>query len=193
MPNEFDPCFDIRKVRIAKALGCTPSLVQEIWDKLEIDLLEDPNDLGVIRETVKIYESASKLTDRLLKTLDTIPADECDRLIVERSDVLKKTKEINEELHKLLSHRVSIINRNPNTGGSDVKADALAELVALIYEASNRKVTFGQFENNPTTNFCKSVMEVLSICETKRYQSVHKDYISNWRQPARKAFKRRNS
>ena len=91
----------------------------------------------------------------------------------------------------LHAQRKSVIDRNPRRGGSDPRADKLAELVALIFEHQGRKVTFGLTDAEPSTHFCKSVRDVIVICESKRFQKGQAVYLTDWRQPARKAFDKR--
>ena len=63
-----------------------------------------------------------------------------------------------------------MMDRNPSFGGQDARADRLAEFVAVIFEETGRSVTFGHFEGEPTTDFGRTVREVLDICDNKRLE-----------------------
>jgi hypothetical protein len=138
-------------------------------------------------------------TDRINAKVDSLPDNEKDRLHVEGGQLIQKIKDLRSELHELLEHRKSVIDRNPSVGGQDARADRLAEFVAVIFEETGRSVTFGHFEGEPTTDFGRTVREVLDICDNKRLEVTEmtdkhystKTYITNWRQPAHKAAKKR--
>ena len=188
----------IRAKRLTTALGCSPSLVQQVWQRLHIDINEDPNELIELKAIVKQYRSLVQSTDRISAKVDSLPDNEKDRLHVEGGQLIQKIKDLRSELHELLEHRKSVIDRNPSVGGQDARADRLAEFVAVIFKETGRPVTFGHFEGEPTTSFGKAVREVLSICENNRLEVTEmtdkhyhtKTYITNWRQPAHKAAKK---
>ncbi|MDB9890018.1 hypothetical protein OAD74_01355 [Alphaproteobacteria bacterium] len=180
-------------------LGCSPSLVQQVWQRLHIDINEDPNELIELKAIVKQYRSLVQSTDRISAKVDGLPDNEKDRLHIEGGQLIQKIKDLRSELHELLEHRQSVIDRNPSFGGQDARADRLAEFVAVIFEETGRSVTFGHFEGEPTTDFGRKVREVLDICDNKRLEVTEmtdkhystKTYITNWRQPAHKAAKKR--
>ena len=189
----------IRAKRLTAALGCSPSLVQQVWQRLHIDINEDPNELIELKAIVKQYRSLVQSTERISTKVAGLPDNEKDRLHVEGGQLIQKIKDLRSELHELLEHRKSVIDRNPSVGGQDARADRLAEFVAVIFEETGRSVTFGHFEGEPTTDFGRTVREVLDICENKRLEVTEmtdkhystKTYITNWRQPAHKAAKKR--
>ena len=189
----------IRAKRLTTTLGCSLSLVQQVWQRLHIDINEDPNELIELKAIVKQYRSLVQSTDRISAKVDSLPANEKDRLHVEGGQLIQKIKDLRLELHELLGHRKSVISRNPSVGGQDARADRLAEFVAVIFEETGRSVTFGHFEGEPTTDFGRTVREVLDICDNKRLEVTEmtdkhystKTYITNWRQPAHKAAKKR--
>ncbi len=45
-------------------------------------------------------------------------------------------------------------------------------------------------KEEPTTDFGRAVQQALKICNNKRLEDPRRDYITNWRQPANKAFQR---
>ena len=187
---------DRRVLELSRLLACTPSLVQQVWQRLHIDINEDPNELIELKAIVKQYRSLLQSTDRISAKVDILPDNEKDRLHVEGGQLIQKIKDLRSELHELLEHRKSVIDRNPSVGGQDARADRLAEFVAVIFEETGRSVTFGHFEGEPTTDFGKKVREVLDICDNKRLEVTDKHhrisaYITNWRQPAHKAAKKR--
>jgi hypothetical protein len=189
----------IRVKRLTTTLGCSLSLVQQIWQRLHLDINEDPNELIELKAIVKQYRSLLQSTDRISAKVDSLPDNEKDRLHVEGGQLIQKIKDLRLELHELLGHRKSVISRNPSVGGQDARADRLAEFVAVIFEETGRSVTFGHFEGEPTTDFGRTVREVLDICDNKRLEVTEmtdkhystKTYITNWRQPAHKAAKKR--
>jgi len=189
----------IRADRLTTTLGCSLSLVQQIWQRLHLDINEDPNELIELKAIVKQYRSLLQSTDRISAKVDSLPDNEKDRLHVEGGQLIQKIKDLRSELHELLEHRQSVIDRNPSFGGQDARADRLAEFVAVIFEETGRSVTFGHFEGEPTTDFGRTVREVLVICDNKRLEVTEmtdkhyhtKTYITNWRQPAHKAAKKR--
>ena len=189
----------IRAKRLTTTLGCSLSLVQQIWQRLHLDINEDPNELIELKAIVKQYRSLLQSTDRISAKVDSLPDNEKDRLHVEGGQLIQKIKDLRLELHELLEHRKSVIDRNPSFGGQDARADRLAEFVAVIFEETGRSVTFGHFEGEPTTDFGRTVREVLDICDNKRLEVTEmtdkhystKTYITNWRQPAHKAAKKR--
>ena len=189
----------IRAKRLTTTLGCSLSLVQQIWQRLHLDINEDPNELIELKAIVKQYRSLLQSTDRISAKVDSLPDNEKDRLHVEGGQLIQKIKDLRLELHELLGHRKSVIDRNPSVGGQDARADRLAEFVAVIFEETGRSVTFGHFEGEPTTDFGRTVREVLDICDNKRLEVTEmtdkhystKTYITNWRQPAHKAAKKR--
>ena len=192
---ELNPKNDIRITRLSKTLNCSASLVQETWQMLGIDSFDDPHELSSVQEAADIYLSAGKHAARLSEMLSSLSEAEVERLTVERNDVVKSSivsaRTLSEELLALHAQRKSVIDRNPRRGGSDPRADKLAELVALIFEHQGRKVTFGLTDAEPSTHFCKSVRDVLVICESKRFQKGQTVYVTDWRQPSRKAFLKR--
>ena len=189
----------IRADRLTTTLGCSPSLVQQVWQRLHIDIYEDPNELIELKAIVKQYRSLLQSTDRISAKVEGLPDNEKDRLHIEGGQLIQKIEDLRSELHELLEHRQSVIDRNPSFGGQDARADRLAEFVAGIFEETGRSVTFGHFEGEPTTDFGRTVREVLDICDNKRLEVTEmtdkhystKTYITNWRQPAHKAAKKR--
>ena len=189
----------IRAKRLTTTLGCSLSLVQQVWQRLHLDINEDPNELIELKAIVKQYRSLVQSTDRISAKVDGLPDNEKDRLHIEGGQLIQKIKDLRSELHELLEHRKSVIDRNPSVGGQDARADRLAEFVAVIFEETGRSVTFGHFEGEPTTDFGRTVREVLDICDNKRLEVTEmtdkhystKTYITNWRQPAHKAAKKR--
>jgi hypothetical protein len=187
--------LNLRLKRISEALNCDATLAEEVWNNLNLDRFDDPADLNDIREAVASYDSAIKHLKRLIKLLEGLPVSEEDRLLVARNGLIKASiktlRDLNDELVSLHAHRQSVLDRNPSAGGSDPRADLLAELVAVIFEKTNRKVAFGLLDKEPSTLFCKAVKDVLLICDNKRSVKNDNAKISSWRQPARKAFESR--
>ena len=108
-------------------MGCCPSLVQQVWQRLHIDINEDPNELIELKAIVKQYRSLLQSADRINAKVDSLPDSEKDRLHVEGGQLIRKIKDLRSELHELLEHRKSVIDRNPSVGGQDARADRLAE------------------------------------------------------------------
>lgn len=181
---------------LAKALNCDASLVEEVWRQLKLDLGEDPNSLINLKSIVSQYQSLINSTERIHSRIGSLPSDELVRLKLEGNVLELRLDQLREELVALRDHRKSVIDRNPSSGGQDARADMLAEFVAVVFERTNRSVTFGHDEGEPTTDFGRSVREVLTICDNTRFQEERKDhrtntFITNWRQPAHKAFLKR--
>ena len=187
--------LNLRLKRISAALNCDVALTEEVWNDLNLDQFDDPADLNDIRDVVVSYDSAIKHVKRLIKLLEGLPVSEEERLLVARNDLIKTSiktlRNLDDELVSLHAHRQSVLDRNPSAGGSDPRADLLAELVAVIFEKTNRKVAFGLLDKEPSTLFCKAVRDVLLICDNKRSVKNDNAKISSWRQPARKAFESR--
>ena len=187
---EFVSSHDRTLLNLAELLACSPALVHQTWHKLDLSSFEDPNELNNLNEAAGIYRSAVQTLDRLNRRLDLLPAEERDRLIVERNPVLEQMKAAALAFEELYVHRKSVIDRNPRKGNQDARADQIAELVAQIFISTNRVVTFGHAEGEPTTDFGRAVQQALKICNNKRLEALRHDYITNWRQPANKAFQR---
>lgn len=183
--------------RISEVTGCNAKTVSEIWADLGMDLLDDPSELGDIREAVSIYGSAAKHTSQVYNLLSRLPQAELERLNVARdkivTDTLDGLKELSQELEALHQQRNSVVERNKSTGGKDPRADAIAELVAQIFIKTGKKITFGQMDDEPTTDFCRAVREVLVICDNKRHSPEALAPHTKWFSPAQKAFKRHRS
>ena len=128
----------IRAKRLTTALGCTPSLVQQVWQRLHIDINEYPNELIELKAIVKQYRSLLQSTDRISAKVDSLPNSEKDRLHVEGGQLIQKIKDLRSELQELLERRQSVMDRNPSFGGQDARADRLAEFVAVIFEETGR-------------------------------------------------------
>jgi len=193
--DDLNLIHNVRLRRLSLALDCHTNLVDKVWRDLHLDRFDDPADLNDIRDAVASYDSAVKHVKRLIKLLEGLPVSEEERLLVARSDLIKTSirtlRDLNDELVSLHAHRQSILDRNPSAGGSDPRANLLAELVAVIFEKTNRKVAFGLLDGEPSTLFCKAVRDVLLICDNKRSVEEFDVKISSWRQPARKAFESR--
>lgn len=193
--TQAELALNLRFKRISAALNCDATLVNEVWNDLNLDRFDDPADLNDIRDAVASYDPAIKHVKRLVKLLECLPVSEEERLLVERNDLIKTSiktlRDLDDELVSLHAHRQSVLDRNPSAGGSDPRAQLLAELVAFIFEKTNRKVAFGLLDKEPSTLFCKAVRDVLLICDNKRRVEEFDVKISSWRQPARKAFESR--
>lgn len=194
-PEDMLASNDIRASIIADTLNCSPVLVKDTWQTLGIDAVDDPHDLSSVQEAADIYLSAGKHAARLSEILGSLPKEETERLMVERNELIQSSivsaRLLSEELMALHTHRQSVIDRNPRRGGLDPMADKLAELVAVIFETEGRSVGFGQTDGEPSSHFCKSVRDVIGICESKRFQRGQTLYLTDWRQPSRKAFLKR--
>ena len=120
---------------LAEMLACSPALVYQTWHKLDLDSFDDPNEINNLKEAEGIYRSAFKTLNRLNQRLGLLPAEEHDRLIVERNPILEQMKAAALAFEELHAHRKSVIDRNPRKGNQDARADQVAELVALIFRA----------------------------------------------------------
>lgn len=177
--------------RIAELIGCPASLVLEVWQQLDLDQYDNKHALKELRDTADRYIKSLAAAERIQSELSGLSQAERDRLAVERNALIKDVDRLVAELKELSSHRRSVIERTPNLGNKDARADTLAELVALLFEAGNKPITFGHDNGEPTTHFGKVVREVLSITNNTQLESDRHNYITNWRQPASKAFQRR--
>lgn len=195
--QDLSPEHNITFKRIAGSIGCHTGIVSEIWADLGMDLLDDPNELGDIREAVRIYGSAAKHTSQVYNLLAGLPRTELECLSVARDKIITGSldvlRELSRELEELYQQRNSVIERNKSTGGKDPRADAIAELVARIFIKIGKKITFGQMDDEPTTDFCRTVREVLVICDNKRHSPEALAPHTKWLSPAQKAFKRHRS
>ena len=89
----------IRVKRLTTTLGCSLSLVQQIWQRLHMDINEDPNELIELKAIVKQYRSLLQSTDRISAKVDSLPDNEKDRLHVEGGQLIQKIKDLRLELH----------------------------------------------------------------------------------------------
>lgn len=194
--------FSRQETRLARALNCAPDLVRSAWQELNLDDFEDVHDIKELGEIAKTYHQMMKLTDKLKAHYNNLPEDERQRLQVEAhllgdSEAGNKIAQYIDKLSKALdshvAHRLHVKERNPTTGGQDPRADQLAELVARIFEETKKPITYGHIENEPTTDFCRAVKETLEICEATLLDRDYKRHLSNWRQPAHKAFVKRHA
>ena len=60
----------IRAKRLTTTLGCSLSLVQQVWQRLHLDINEDPNELIELKAIVKQYRSLVQSTDRISAKVD---------------------------------------------------------------------------------------------------------------------------
>lgn len=168
---ELNPKNDIRITRLSKTLNCSALLVQETWHGLKLDEFEDSQDLSGLREAASIYLSAAKHSKQLSDLLEGLPESEIERIAVGHDNLVQSSinsiKELTTELETLHAHRKSVVARNPSRGSKDPRADALAELVAVIFESEGRPVTFGHMKGEPSTHFCKAVRDVIKVCENQ--------------------------
>ena len=192
--EELTPENNITFKRISSAIGCSAGVASEAWLKLGLDLLDDPNELSNVREAVSIYGSAAKHIRRVYNLLSGLPNAELERLAISQDTIitgsLESLKELSQELEVLYQHRRLVVQRNKSTGGKDPRADAIAEMVAWIFITIGKEITFGQMDDEPTTDFCRAVREVLVICDNKRHSPEELSPYTNWRSPAQKAFNR---
>ena len=190
----LSPEHNITFRRIAGSIGCQTDIVSMIWADLGMDLLDDPKELRDVRESVSIYGSAAKHTQRVYNLLSGLPKAELERLAISQDTIiagsLESLKELSEELEGLYQHRRSVVKRNKSNGGKDPRADAIAEMVAWIFIKMGEEITFGQMDDEPTTDYCRAVKEVLVICDNKRHSPEELSPYTNWRSPAQKAFNR---
>lgn len=194
--------FSKREKRLATALSCSPELIRFVWQELKLDNFEDVHDIKQLTDISKTYKQMIKQTDKLMHLYGTLPEDERQRLNIEAqlqgfihgADKLEALLNVLiKELNELIAHRKHVKERNPTKGGKDPRADQLAELVARIFEETNRPITYGHREELPTTEFGRAVQTTLEICEAKLLDTDDRLYLSNWRQPAHKAFVKRNA
>ena len=198
----MSPSFSRLEIRLANSLNCTPKLVNSVWQELKLDNFEDVHNIKELNDITKTYHQMMKLIDKLKAHYNNLPEDERQRLQIEAhllgnseadDNIAHCLDTLANELGSLVSHRQHVKERNPNTGGKDPRADQLAELVARIFEQTNQPITYGHRENEPTTDFCRAVKETLEICEAKLLDRDYTLHLSNWRQPAHKAFVKRSS
>ena len=194
--------FSRQEIRLAEALMCEPDLVRSVWHELKLYNFEDVHDIKELGDVTKTYHQMMRLMEKLKAHYNNLPEDERQRLHIEAhllgnseagDKIAHCINTLNQELDSLVSHRQHVKDRNPATGGKDPRADQLAELVARIYEQTNQPITFGHRENEPTTGYCRAVKETLEICEATLLDRDYKLHLSNWRQPAHKAFVKRSS
>ncbi len=194
--------FSVKEKLLAKTLNCEPQIVRSLWYQLKLDNFENIHNIKLIKEVSKTYAKMVELTQSLHKLYEKLPEDEKTRLLIQAQLLGQQTQEnnieallndLNKELCGLLAHRKHVEERNPSRGGKDPRADQLAEFVACIFEASERPITYGHRENKPTTDFGRAVQKTLEICDAILLETDYNIYPSNWRQPAYKAFVRRNT
>ena len=101
-------------LELSELLNCKPEFVIQVWQRLHIDINEDPNELIELKAIVKQYRSLLQSTDRISAKVDSLPDNEKDRLHVEGGQLIQKIKDLRSELHELLEHRKSVIDRNPS-------------------------------------------------------------------------------
>ena len=192
--EDLKPENNITFKRISSIIGCSASIASEAWLKLGLDLLDEPKELGDVREAVSIYGSAAKHAQRVYNLLSGLPHAELERLAISQDTIitgsLESLKKLSGELEELYQHRRLVVKRNKSTGGKDPRADALAEMVAWIFIKVGKEITFGQMDDEPTTDYCRAVKEVLVICDNKRHSPEELSPYTNWRSPAQKAFNR---
>ena len=96
-------------LELSELLNCKPEFVIQVWQRLHIDINEDPNELIELKAIVKQYRSLLQSTDRISAKVDSLPDNEKDRLHVEGGQLIQKIKDLRSELHELLEHRKSVI------------------------------------------------------------------------------------
>lgn len=194
--------FSRQVIDLADALNCKPNLVRSVCQELNLDNFENVHNIKELGGIINTYHQMIKLTDKLKAHYENLPEDERQRLQVEArllayteadNKIAHCLDTLSKELDSNVVHRQHIKDRNATTGGKDPRADQLAELVARIFEETNQPVTFGHRENEPTTDFCRAVKKTLEICEATLLDEGYKLHLSNWRQPAHKAFVNRRS
>ena len=106
---DFVSSHDRTLLDLAELLACSPALVHQTWHKLELDSFDDPNEINNLKEAAGIYRSAVQTLDRLNQRLGHLPAEEHDRLIVERNPVLEQMKAAALAFEELHAHRKSVL------------------------------------------------------------------------------------
>jgi hypothetical protein len=193
--------FDASVVLFAEYLKCDPSLVNEIYHKINIDLHTNSEDTADLRRSVEIYEEASKLAKRLRKVILQLPEFEKTVLSFPRSspDLIPNIQQTEKDLKELCDGRSWHLNRNRTKGGLNIKADMIAEMVLATMASLGRKVTYGvnnySESEEPATEFARAVKKALEIFRVYKKPGelgaeLDPGGIIHWRQPAHKAFLR---
>ena len=111
--EDLSPEHNITFKRIAGSVGCHTGIVSEIWADLGMDLLDDQNELGDIREAVSIYGSAAKHTRQVYNLLSSLPRTELERLNVARDKIvtgsLERLKELSSELEDYTNNVIQLL------------------------------------------------------------------------------------
>ena len=152
-----DLSFSRQEQLLSKALNCPPNLIQSLWFELELDNYENVHDLKELKNITSTLDKMISLTERLNELQSGLPEEEKSRQSIEGDCISKAINQLEVELKDLKAHRKDVLARNSTQGGKDYRAHQLAEFVARIFEATGRPITFGHQDNEPTTDFCRSV------------------------------------
>ncbi|MDE0784530.1 MAG: hypothetical protein OSB34_15295 [Planktomarina sp.] len=193
--------FDASIKLFAEYLKCDPSLVREVYRKINIDLHTNVEDTVELRRSVEIYKDASKLAKRLRKVISQLPEIEKTVLSLSDSspDLIPNISWIEKDLKELFDGRSWHLDRNRTKGGRNIKADLVAEMVLAIMVSLDRKVTYGvdnySEAEEPATEFTRAVKKALEIFRAYKKTGelgakLDPGGIIHWRQPAHKAFLR---
>ena len=92
-------------LELSKLLNCKPEFVIQVWQRLHLDINEDPNELIELKAIVKQYRSLLQSTNRISTKVASLPDHEKDRQNDEGGTLIQTIQELRSELHELLDHR----------------------------------------------------------------------------------------
>jgi len=166
------------RLEIASEIGCSVEVVKSAGYFLEIVEWNKSETLLKFVNTEKILVSAM---DHFLKAVSHL-----DQLDCQISEELQKEGSI-PDLDTLMAQLIGIkhainffaeFRTIPRTGGKNLAAYLVGDVVANIYRMIDRPVTFGQTDGAPSTPFGRSVQHALSVTGIS----------ADWRGPAREAW-----
>ena len=128
---------------LADYLNCEPQMVFEIYYELRIDDYADLEQMADLRIPSEKYEDALIAIERAQKILRSLSSFENGTLSITDSKLIQNIGSSVEELRSICRVRKNRIKNSQSFGGKNVKADAIAELVARIFIERKRTLSFG--------------------------------------------------
>ena len=191
---QLEEIHDDRINSFAAYLECKPSLVFEIYYSLGVDNFSDLERMQDLKHALDAYSaalSALKMTQAALRRLSSF---ELATLDITGSVLRENIADGVNELGALTKSREAMVAKSRSSGGRNVKADILAEMVAKIFIALDRPVTFGisaQTSNQPSTPFGRAVQQAINTFHAfELSKNCELGENAFWRYPAKRAFMR---
>jgi|GEM_PF-6542393 len=206
-------CHDHRHLEFARYLECKAELVEEVFLEIGVDKIPDREQLHELNGAISLYKKAVKSVQTASKALDELPEVEKLSHSISKQNLPDQLSSIINELKLWLAAALRHKAQFRGGGPSNPNADAFAEFVASLFEQLGKDIRLGAYPgtNEPNTEFGRAVKKGITIYDIRHVPEVREQYIKakggleitdktvfsgaaiDWRRPAEKAFRKRNS